>query len=99
MPAYRVWDFESKTIRCISYNFTICHEGYYPFRETVNWPPECLADPTNFSPVVDGVLSTAEWKKFNFDAEDTNEIFQVAPGLIVDRLVPPPPVVSAPCYC
>ena len=55
-----------------------------------------MADPSNFSPVVDGVLSTSEWKKFNFDAEDTNEIFQVAPGLVVDRLVPSPLPVSAP---
>jgi transposase InsO family protein len=81
MPAYRVWDFESKTIRSVSFNFTICHEGYYPFKDPSNWPPECLADPSNFSPVIDGVLSTTEWKKYGFDAEDTNEVFSAAPGL------------------
>ena len=94
MPAYRIWDIEALTIRSVSYNFTICHEGYYPFRDKNDWPPECLSDPSSFSPVIDGVLSTVEWKKFNFDAEDTGEIFSMAPGLVVDRPLPPP--VSAP---
>ena len=58
LPAYRVWDIEAKKIRSVSYNFTISHEGYYPFRDKNMWPPECLEDPSNFSPVVDGVLST-----------------------------------------
>ena len=108
MPAYRVWDIEAKKIRSVSYNFTISHEGYYPFRDKNMWPPECLEDPSNFSPVVDGVLSTIEWKKFAFDKEETEEIFQVAPGLvmdlpelppvpkpIVDSSPPPPPLAPA----
>ena len=33
MPAYRVWDIEAKKIRSVSFNFTISHEGYYPFRD------------------------------------------------------------------
>ena len=84
MPAYRIWDLEAKKARSVSYNFTICHEGYYPFRDKNQWPPEAIEDPSNFSPVVDGVLSTLEWKKFDFDAQETNEIFSVAPGLVVD---------------
>ena len=90
MPAYRVWDLEAKTIRSVSYNFTICHEGYYPFRDKKLWPPDCLDDPYAFSPIVDGVLSTIEWKKFKFDEEETKEIFLVAPTLIMDPPVPTP---------
>ena len=33
MPAYRVWDIQQCQVKLISYNFCICHEGYYPFRE------------------------------------------------------------------
>ena len=51
MPAYRVWDFETKSIRSVSYNFTICHERFYPFRDRKNWPPESELDPMNFSPM------------------------------------------------
>jgi len=36
MPAYRVWNFETRTIKVVSYNFTICHEGYYPFKDKKN---------------------------------------------------------------
>ena len=81
-PAYRIWDLEARKIRIIFYNFVICHEGYYPFREKVNWHPNCFDDPSTFSPIVDGVLATREWKKFNFDADDANEIFRMAPGLV-----------------
>ena len=42
MPAYRIWDLEAKKIRSVSFNFTICHEGYYPFRDKNMWPPECF---------------------------------------------------------
>ena len=83
-------------IRSVSYNFTICHEDYYPWRDKNLWAPECMEDPTNFSPVVDGVLSTVEWKKFGFDKEQTEEIFSVAPGLVMDLPVPPPAV--KPCH-
>ncbi len=92
MPAYRIWDLEAKKARSVSYNFTICHEGYYPFRDKNQWPPEAKEDPSNFSPVVDGILSTLEWKKFDFNAQETNEIFSVAPGLVVDLPPAPPPL-------
>ena len=42
MPAYRVWDLETRRIKLVSYNFTICHEGYYPFRDKINWPAEFM---------------------------------------------------------
>jgi hypothetical protein len=44
MPAYRIWDLGAKSIKSVSYNFTICHEGYYPFRERTNWPTESVED-------------------------------------------------------
>ncbi len=101
MPAYRVWDLDRKIIKSVSYNFVICHEGYYPFRDKSLWDSEMLAEPTCFSPVVGGVLTTFEWKKFHFDEEDAGEVLGVAPDLIVDRpdpeILPPPaiPRVSA----
>ena len=85
MPAYRIWDLESLTFRSVSYNFTICHEGYYPLRDKADWPPGTKDDPSSFSPTVDGILSTLEWRKFNFDQEEIKEIFSVAPGLVVGR--------------
>ena len=44
MPAYRIWDLTDRKIRLVSFNFTICHEGYYPFLDKKNWAPEFLAD-------------------------------------------------------
>ena len=89
MPAYRIWNLEDKKIVSVSFNFTICHEGYYPFRDKADWPPECKEDPEFFSPTVDGVLSTVDFEKFKFDPEETQELFSAAPGLVLDR--PPPP--------
>ena len=96
MPAYRIWDLQAKTIRCVSYNFTICHEGYYPFRDKKLWPEICLADPVNFSPIIDGVLRTTDWRKFAFDDEDSNEIFRQAPGLVVDGVDERAPLATPP---
>ena len=93
MPAYRIWNLEDKKIVSVSYNFTICHEGYYPFRDKTDWPPECKEDPDFFSPTLDGVISTIDFDKFKFDSEDTNEIFSIAPGLVMDRPPPLPRVV------
>jgi hypothetical protein len=88
MPAYRVWDLDAKNIKTISYNFTICHEGYYPFRDRKNWPTDRLMDPICFSPILDGVLTITEWKKFDFDDEDATEVLGLAPDLVVDRPEP-----------
>jgi hypothetical protein len=98
MPAYRIWDLGAKSIKSVSYNFTICHEGYYPFRERTNWPTESVEDPSCFSPVIGGVLTTIEWRKFLFDDEDAQEVLRAAPDLVVDRpepfVVPPTPPVD-----
>lgn len=53
--AYRVWDLQDKIVRRVSFAFTIAHEGYYPFRDKVNWTVEMKADPKNFWP--DGMLN------------------------------------------
>ena len=37
MPAYRVWDLQAKYVRNVSYAFTSAHEGFYPFKDKVNW--------------------------------------------------------------
>ena len=84
MPAYRVWDISECSVKQISYNFCICHEGYYPFREKKNLPSFSLNAPKKFSPITDGVLSVSEWKKFSFDTEEAEEVLSVAPDLLVD---------------
>ena len=89
MPAYRVWDISARKLTQVSFNFTICHEGFYPFRDRNNWAPEMLSDPQNFSPIVDGVLTTYEWKKFDFDEEDAEDVLGLVPALLVDQPEPP----------
>jgi hypothetical protein len=84
MPAYRVWDLQNSNVKLISYNFTICHEGFYPFREKKNWPENSDLIPIRFSPVMDGVLSITEWKKYDFDRTQAEEILASAPDLLVD---------------
>jgi hypothetical protein len=71
-PAYRVWDIEARKIRVVSYNFTICHEGFYPFKEKKNWPTECVTDPEYFSPEF-GVSTRREWEKYDFTEEESME--------------------------
>src|SRR6478672_4032978 len=65
MPAYRVYDLEAGVIKSVSYNFTICHEGYYPFRDRRNIPKAMVSEPECFSPIFDGVLSVSQLKKFD----------------------------------
>jgi hypothetical protein len=88
MPAYRVWDLEARCIKLVSYNFTICHEGYYPFKEKGNWPLEYASDPECFSPTLSGVLTVQEWNKFQFDEEDATEVLMKVPDLLVTRPEP-----------
>ena len=90
MPAYRIWNIDTEKIVSVSFNFTISHEGYYPFRDKEKWPPQFKEDPENFSPTVDGIISTVNFEKFKFDQEETSEIFSLAPSLVVDR--PPTPL-------
>ena len=90
MPAYRVWDLEAQKIKSVSYNFTITHEGYYPFRDKTTWPPDFSDDPENFSPTMSGVLTISEWKKFDFDPADAEEVLEKTPDLLVSR---PDPVL------
>ena len=56
----RVWDFQTRQVKLVSFNFTICHEGYYPFQDKKNWPSDEFSDPTCFSPVLGGVLPISE---------------------------------------
>jgi hypothetical protein len=69
MPAYRVWDLGQRKIKQVSYNFTICHEGYYPFKEKANWPPESVHEPVYFSPRCSEVISRQDLEKYDFDEE------------------------------
>jgi hypothetical protein len=83
MPAYRIWDLEAKKIRLVSYNFTICHEGYYPFRDKLNWTEEFFGDPENFTPTIGGVITRSQLRKFDFGPEDSAELAESAPDLTI----------------
>ena len=61
-----------RTVRPTECGFTIAHEGFYPFKEKTNWPPECADDPAYFSPNF-GISSKAEWEKFGYDEEESME--------------------------
>lgn len=89
-----MWDLQARCIKVCAYNFTICHEGYYPFKDKANWPPDFIEDPICFSPTLGGVLTMPEWKKYKFDDDDTEEILSQAPDLVVTR--PDPIMPEAP---
>ena len=88
MPAYRVWDLDTQKIILVSYNFTICHEGYYPFRDKNNWPREYLDEPAYFSPSMGGVITITELQKYDFDDDQKQELTEKFPDLIVSRPEP-----------
>jgi hypothetical protein len=77
-PAYRVWDLADRKIRIVSYNFTIAHEGYYPFKDKANWPPEWVDLPISFSPNEDTVLDPVQWQAYEFDEDDASEVISHA---------------------
>jgi transposase InsO family protein len=83
MPAYRIWDLEIRKIRLVSYNFTICHEGYYPFRDKLNWPEEFFGDPENFTPTIGGVITRSQLRKFEFEPDESSELAESAPDLTI----------------
>ena len=76
MPAYRVWDFDALVIRDVSYSFTVCQEGYFPFRDRANWPPGALSDPVTFYPTLETFLDQEQWKAFGYDSEEAKEVLQ-----------------------
>jgi hypothetical protein len=84
-PAYRVWDLAAKTIRTVSYNFTITHEGFYPFKDKTNWTPDFKTLPVSFFPTEDGILDAEEWAAFGFDEEDATEVLSRIPVVPTSR--------------
>ena len=88
MPDYRVWDLETGRIKLISYKFTNCHENYYPFRNQSNSPAEFVDEPENISPLCGGVLTLQQFKRFEFDAEEAEDVMSKAPDLFVSALTP-----------
>ena len=85
MPAYRVWDLVENKIVLVSYNFAICHEGYYPFKDKKNWPKEYLDDPECFAPTLTGVVTTTDLKKYNFDEEQMQDLIGNHSGLVIEK--------------
>ena len=67
----------------MSYNFTICHEGYHPFKDKLNWPENFSDDQENFSPAIGGVITRYQLRKFEFTLEDASELGVSAPDLVI----------------
>jgi hypothetical protein len=92
-PAYRIWDFDAQTVRVVSYNFTIAHEGFYPFKDK-SWLGK--SSPLLFYPTSEALQDTSHWAAFDFDEEDAKEaISQVKPPS-ADLSVPLVPAPSPP---
>ena len=79
MEAYRVWDFSDKKIRVVSYCFAVCHEGFYPFKDKTNWPPESVGGPSSFAPSIKSILDSGEWLAYGFTEEETDEVLSKIP--------------------
>jgi hypothetical protein len=67
MNAYRVWDLEKRKKRDISFSFAFIHEGFFPFQNKVDWPPETEGEPIRFFPSREAILDAKEWETFDFD--------------------------------
>jgi transposase InsO family protein len=84
-PAYRVWDFQTQMIRVVSYNFTIAHEGYYPFKDK-SWLGKSSL-PDLFYPTFEALQDNTQWDAFEFDEEDAKlATDQVSPHLFLLHL-------------
>ena len=79
MDAYRVWDFANKKVRVVSFYYTVCHEGYYPFKDRSNWPPDAELLPSCFAPSIGSALDDQEWFAYDFDDEDADEVLSHLP--------------------
>jgi len=87
MNAYKVWDMEKKKKRDVSFAFTFIHEGFFPFHNKKEWPPECVDYPIKFFPSREAILDEREWELFDFDEEQEKEalgerIFTLTLGVI-----------------
>ena len=80
-PAYRLWDIADKKIRVVSYNFTVAHEGFYPFKDKENWPTDEIF-PATFFPVDDDLDA------FDFDDEDALEVVSRRGARLVPEMLP-----------
>ena len=74
MDAYRVYDFEAKKIRQISFSFAIVQEGFFPFRNRKEWEKDWGEEPVSFYPTRESVLDEKEWEGFGFSGEEEGEV-------------------------
>ena len=81
-----MWDLVEKKIRIVSYNHTVAHEGFYPFKEKRHWPEGTMADPISFYPTMDSILDSKCWEAYGFDEGHAVEVLKKFPieGIEVD---------------
>ena len=87
--AYRVWDFEARKIKEISFSFCVVSEGCFPWREKTKEEKE-EGSPLTFFPTFEAFLTPEEWEKYKFSKEQQIEILK-RKGLI--SIPPPPPSI------
>lgn len=73
MQAYRVWDFDMKKIRNMSFSFTVCQEGFYPFRDKNKWLEEWGGASISHYPTLASALSPKEWAAYGYSERESAE--------------------------
>ena len=74
MPAYRVLDLERGAIKKIPFSQLITHEGHYPFKSYAHWTEAERELPESFIPTLESYQDSAEWRRFQFQANDLDEL-------------------------
>ena len=75
MAAYRVFDFNPHgKMRKIPFAQIVTHEGHYPFRNWSRWTAEEKELPDSFVPSFEARCNPEEWNRFNFSADETEEL-------------------------
>ena len=92
MPAYRVIELESRTMRSIPFAQIVSHEGHYPFRNYELWNSEEKELPTSFIPTREAQLESDEWHRYKFartHCEELGAAFEVPVWPPVSGSTPP----------
>ena len=75
MPAYKVYDFETRKKRESSVIMTFIHEGYFPYLQAQR---EKIVDmtPFMFYPTREAALAPEEWQNYVFDQAQEDEAWK-----------------------
>jgi len=88
--AYRVWDFDKRKVREISFSFCVVSEGCFPFRKRKKDDED--SSPLTFFPTFEAFLTPQEWEKYKFSKEQQRDVLREKGLVSVPPPPPPPPV-------